>query len=78
MNDKNPLIPRVPALLVCNIIEPLDFVVPVPVDTLSVPPVNSLVSPVLIEISPPSDVVPVPTETNISPPLPVCELPVEI
>ena len=70
-NDRNPLTPNVPALEVCNTIEPLDFVVPAPAAMLSVPPVNSLVSPVLIAMSPPSDVVPVPADTTILPPLPV-------
>ena len=78
VNDKNPLTPNTPALEVCTMIEPLDFVVPAPAEILREPPVCSFVSPVLIEISPPSDVVPVPTDMNTLPPLPVSAAPVDI
>ena len=69
-NFKEPLIPAAPALLVRTITDPLDFVVPVPVDSEILPPDADPLLPAPAVISPPIPVEEVPTRISIFPAFP--------
>ena len=71
-----PLTPAAPAFGVRTITDPLDFVVPAPVDIDTVPPVVEVVRPADMTICPPVPVSAVPTLAVMVPALPPpCALP---
>ena len=69
-NFNKPLTPRVPALLVRTMTDPLDFVVPAPDESEILPPVAVALFPALAVTSPPTFVEDVPTVSSIFPALP--------
>ena len=65
-----------PAFTVLKTIDPLEVVVPKPVDMEYAPPVLSELSPENCFMSPPAYLVPAPIEIEMSPPLPPVAAPV--
>jgi hypothetical protein len=73
-----PLTPLVPLLLVLMLIDPLDLATPSPDSNDIAPPVATLLTPEVIEISPPAEPSPWPTLIPIFPALPLVLLPENI
>jgi hypothetical protein len=75
LNTSIPLTTAVPSLDVMIVIAPLVELVPCPLATPTVPPVNTVLSPPAIVMWPPTPLTPVPTVRLIAPPLPPVDAP---
>jgi hypothetical protein len=67
LNDKAPLTPLVPALVLRMYTEPLDFAVPKPAAMLTAPPVSTVATPALTAIEPANELALEPTFNPIVP-----------